>query len=81
MEKPVVHYIKGSEYVFEQVPGKPQASLIVLNHPCFMPGERVTTSAIVEKREGGVIETLNTVYEPLESAVDEDEVAAQEKQE
>ena len=42
------------------------AMLFALNHPKLGPRKTVSTSLIVHMTDCGIIETLNTIYEPVD---------------
>jgi len=69
MEKPIVHY-KGKATVFRD-----RAHLTPVNHPNHVLGQFVTNTGPVltsrvhsHDKKSGRIETLNTVYMPLEQS-------------
>lgn len=73
VHKPVVHYMGRADIIETHSQGIPYtyASLYALDHPKLGRGT-VRTSVILRKSNRGIIETMNTIYEPvLEVATDE----------
>lgn len=62
--KPVVFY-RGNAQIMHVDDGKRYANLYALNHPKLGRGN-VRTSLIEYITDGGIIETLNTVYQPVD---------------
>ena len=60
--KPTVHFIRES---FMPTTYHNSASVIALDHPRLGYG-RIISSSVVEMREDGSFETLNTFYVPVE---------------
>lgn len=61
--KPVVFY-RGAAMITHMKEGMRYANLYALNHPRLGRTD-VRTSLIVHMSDGGIIETLNTIYEPV----------------
>lgn len=61
--KPVVFY-RGTAQIIHVGDGQRHANLYALNHPRLGCTD-VRTSLIVHMSDGGIIETLNTIYEPV----------------
>lgn len=61
--KPVVFY-RGTPQIIHIGDGQRYANLYALNHPKLGRTD-VRTSLIVNMSDGGIIETLNTFYEPV----------------
>lgn len=62
--KPVVFY-RGNAQIIHLEEGMRYANLYALNHPKLGRGN-VRTSLIEYMTDGGIIETLNTIYEPVD---------------
>jgi hypothetical protein len=68
MSKPIVHYIRGSE---ANTGYDHTLSVFALDHP-KLGAARIITSRIVDMREYGIFETLNSLYVPVDESLIDD---------